>query len=151
MLLQRKPPNPGDHLGRCRPLRSSFLSPRHSHQLSVHDAPRALSAVVFHTAIAMAERRDKGLVKKRLKDHQDKLEDLDTRLSRVEAIQERQEGYRRLRVEKSPDLASLWASVENKGVSASELHPRRSISGKSTGTVGREAWSAHKSGSWCSC
>ena len=98
--------------------------PHHSHQLSVHDAPRALSAVVFHTAIAMAERRDKGLVKKQLKDHQDKLEDLDTRLSRVEAIQERQEGYRRIRVENSPDLASLWASVENKEVSASELRPR---------------------------
>ena len=40
----------------------------------------------------MAERRDKGVVKKQLKDQQDKLEDLENRLGRVEAIQEWQEG-----------------------------------------------------------
>jgi len=66
----------------------------------------------------MAERRHKGVVKKQLKDQQDKLEDLENRLGRVEAIQEWQEGYRRLRVEKSPGLDTSWSSVENKEVPA---------------------------------
>ena len=46
----------------------------------------------------------KGVVKEELKEHKDTLEDLETRLARVEAIQERQEAYRRIRVEKCPDL-----------------------------------------------
>lgn len=45
-----------------------------------------------------------GSLKKELKEHKDKLEDLETRLARVEAIQERREAYRRIRVEKCPDL-----------------------------------------------
>ncbi len=77
-----------------------------------------------HPTSIMAERRDKGLVKKQLKEHHDRLEDLDSRLARVESIQERQEGYRRLRVERRAGLDALWASVENKEVPASEIRSR---------------------------
>lgn len=59
-------------------------------------------------AVPMAERRDKGVVKKQFRDQQDKFEDLENRLSRVEAI-----GYRRLQVENSPGLDSLRSRVEN--------------------------------------
>lgn len=75
--------------------------------------------------LCMAERRDnKGVLKKQLKDQCEKLDDLDTRLSRVEAIQERQEGYRRLRVEQCAGLDTLWNSVESKEVPAAELRSR---------------------------
>ena len=74
----------------------------------------------------MAERRDKpdkGVLKKQLKEHEGKLTDLDARLTRVETIQERQEGYRRLRVERCAGLDTLWNSVESK-VPAAELRSR---------------------------
>ena len=75
----------------------------------------------------MAERRDKadkGVLKKQLKEHEAKLTDLDARLTRVETIQERQEGYRRLRVERCAGLDTLWNSVESKEVPAAELRSR---------------------------
>ena len=95
----------------------------HSHYSS-YNARRSCILVVSHP-VPVAERRDnKGVLKKQLKDQHEKLDDLDTRLSRVEAIQERQEGYRRLRVEQCAGLDTLWNSVESKEVPAAELRSR---------------------------
>ena len=83
------------------------FSHAHSHYSS-YNARRSCILVVSHP-VPVAERRDnKGVLKKQLKDQREKLDDLDTRLSRVEAIQERQEGYRRLRVEQCAGLDTLW-------------------------------------------
>lgn len=73
--------------------------------------------------MAMADRRDvsKGVVKKELKEHKEKLDGLESRLARAEAIQERQEAYRRIRVEKCPALGHLWTGVESKEVPAGEF------------------------------
>ena len=91
---------------------------------SSYNARRSCILVVSHP-VPVAERRDnKGVLKKQLKDQHEKLDDLDTRLSRVEAIQERQEGYRRLRVEQCAGLDTLWNSVESKEVPAAELRSR---------------------------
>ena len=70
----------------------------------------------------MADCRDvsKGVVKKELKEHKEKLDGLESRLARAEAIQERQEAYRRIRVEKCPAWPPLdW--VESKEVPAGEF------------------------------
>ena len=113
MLLQRKPPNPGDHL------------PAANHdQTRDHNSPICAPAPMAARNNPPAGARDKGQVKKELKKCGDRLDVLEQKGDRLEYLAEQQDSYRRLRIERCDLLEDLWSGFEQKQIPGNELRER---------------------------
>eukprot|EP00435_Cladocopium_sp_Y103_P004670 s4145_g1.t1 len=65
----------------------------------------------------------RGVLATQVKEHKQRLEALETRLTRVEYTQELQEAYRKLRIEHSDSLQEVWRKFKAKEITGRELKP----------------------------